>query len=169
MPPRYGGSNLSTVQTVKILIAGYSNPPADLKFFRRAACERAPRRLSAQKRTSIPRLRHGAGESGQLPQPTQRARITRALCVGWGSWIRTSENARVKVWCLTAWLYPNYLIDLWYYITFSPICQELFLFFLIFFFFCLIYAFLGGIFPLFWLRFHVFFKQSYCYFSKNSV
>ena len=26
---------------------------------------------------------------------------------GWGSWIRTSENARVKVWCLTAWLYPN--------------------------------------------------------------
>ena len=55
--------------------------------------------------------------------------LTQVLFSGWGSWIRTSENARVKVWCLTAWLYPNYLIDLWYYITFYFICQELFFFF----------------------------------------
>ena len=27
--------------------------------------------------------------------------------VGWDGWIRTSENARVKVWCLTAWRHPN--------------------------------------------------------------
>ena len=47
------------------------------------------------------------GRLEELPQPTQKARRTRAFCVGWGSWIRTSENARVKVWCLTAWLYPN--------------------------------------------------------------
>ena len=29
---------------------------------------------------------------------------------GWGSWIRTNgrlSHARVKVWCLTAWRYPN--------------------------------------------------------------
>ena len=30
----------------------------------------------------------------------------RHVNVGWDSWIRTSENARVKVWCLTAWRYP---------------------------------------------------------------
>ena len=31
---------------------------------------------------------------------------------GWGSWIRTNgrlSHARVKVWCLTAWRYPNIL------------------------------------------------------------
>ena len=125
---------------IRVPIAGFSNPRADLKFFRRAACERAPRRLSAQKRTSIPCLRHGS-VAKSYPSQHKRARVRVPFCVGWGSWIRTSENARVKVWCLTAWLYPNYLIDLWYYITFSSICQELFSFFLIFFFFCLIYAF----------------------------
>ena len=33
--------------------------------------------------------------------------LAQVLFSGWDSWIRTSENARVKVWCLTAWLYPN--------------------------------------------------------------
>ena len=129
---------------IRVPIAGFSNPRADLKFFRRAVCERAHRRLSAQKRTSI--LRPWAQNCPEeLPQPTQKARITRAFCVGWGSWIRTSENARVKVWCLTAWLYPNYFLDLWYYTTFSSFCQELFSFFLIFFFFCLFYSFFAKI------------------------
>ena len=31
------------------------------------------------------------------------------FCFGWAGWIRTIENARVKVWCLTAWLQPNNL------------------------------------------------------------
>ena len=116
------------------------------------ACRRlaSGRRSARQQRTSI--LRPWAQNCPEeLPQPTQKARITRAFCVGWGSWIRTSENARVKVWCLTAWLYPNYLIDLWYYITFYSICQELFFFFSYFFCFCLFFPNLQKIMYLFWI------------------
>ncbi len=39
-------------------------------------------------------------------------------------------NARVKVWCLTAWLYPNIFSIPWYYITFYFQCQGLILLFL---------------------------------------
>ena len=55
-------------------------------------------------RTYIPRLRRGIG-SKVLPQPTQKAPtgvpFVLAGVAGFGP-----TNARVKVWCLTAWLYP---------------------------------------------------------------
>ena len=49
---------------------------------------------------------HKPGRISAIPAKTKGTRVG-AYCLGWDSWIRTSENARVKVWCLTAWLYPN--------------------------------------------------------------
>ena len=52
------------------------------------------------------RLRHRIGRIGLLPQPNKGHAKWRALCLagvaGFGP-----TNARVKVWCLTAWLYPK--------------------------------------------------------------
>ena len=47
-------------------------------------------------------------------------------------------NARVKVWCLTAWLYPKifnfcpFFSERSYYIIFFPYCQELYFIFVFF-------------------------------------
>ena len=58
----------------------------------------------------------------RLPQPTQkppnRVAFVLAGVAGFGP-----TNARVKVWCLTAWLYPN--INLLFQIN-SPIIPQLF-------------------------------------------
>ena len=48
---------------------------------------------------------------------------------GWDSWIRTSENARVKVWCLTAWLYPNIFMRPLLYHKLAWMSRRIFAFF----------------------------------------
>ena len=130
-------------------LSGFSNPRADLKCCSLAAVSQADVALRGNNAPASRALR-GSG-SKSYPSQHKRARVRVPFCVGWGSWIRTSENARVKVWCLTAWLYPNYLIDLWYYITFYSICQELFFFFSYFFCFCLFFPNLQKIMYLFWI------------------
>ena len=84
-----------------------------------------------RKRTSILRLwRRTVPKS----YPSQHKGLTDwwALCVGWGSWIRTSENARVKVWCLTAWLYPNIWLTFGIISHFIPRVKNFFCIFAIF-------------------------------------
>ena len=72
------------------------------------------------------RVRHRIGRIGLLPQPTQKppdwVAFVLAGVAGFGP-----TNARVKVWCLTAWLYPkNMDIEFQHsnYTTTGRTCQE---------------------------------------------
>ena len=101
-----------------------------VKIFRRAAGVRAPRRLSAQTRTYILcRTRHRIGRIQCYPSNTEGTPCgvpsVLAGVAGFGP-----TNARVKVWCLTAWLHPNVWNQLHYYIILLIGCQAFFTLFL---------------------------------------
>ena len=73
-------------------IAGYSNPQADSKIRAPCALQASLQIFGRRMRTYIPRPR-GIGSSPRLPQPTQRARHRRALCV-----VRVGRFATTELW-----------------------------------------------------------------------
>ena len=62
---------------------------------------------SSHQRTCFARASFESGSHPAKQAKPLAPKTGRGGGVGWDGWIRTSENARVKVWCLTAWRHPN--------------------------------------------------------------